>query len=53
MQKQLNFRFATTYKWGDAISQLHLQLMLKADDTLKTGAGAKNYFRKRKNRIKQ
>ena len=48
MQKQLNFRFATTYKWGDAISQLHLQLMLKAGDTLKTGAGRKIILGKEK-----
>jgi len=48
MQKQLNFRFATTYKWGDAISQLHLQLMLKAGDTLETGAGRKIILGKEK-----
>jgi len=48
MQKQLNFRFATTYKWGDAISQLHLQLMLKAGDTLETGTGRKIILGKEK-----
>jgi hypothetical protein len=40
-QKQLKFRFATTYKWGDAVSHMHLQLMLKSGDTLETGTGKK------------
>ncbi len=37
--KEIEFRFLNTYKWGDAISQLNLQLVLKAGQTLKTASG--------------
>jgi len=40
-EKQLKFRFNTVYKWGDAISGFNLQLMLKAGQTIETGAGKK------------
>jgi len=38
---KLSFRFATVYKWGDAVSQFNLQLMLKTGETLETGSGKK------------
>jgi hypothetical protein len=47
-RKQLKFRFATTYKWGDAVSKFHLQLMLKEGDTLETGTGRKIILGKEK-----
>ena len=37
--KHLEFRFNTTYKWGDAVSGFTLQLVLKAGETLETGTG--------------
>jgi hypothetical protein len=37
--KEIEFRFLNTYKWGDAISQLNLQLVLRAGQTLKTASG--------------
>ena len=37
--KQIEFRFLTTYKWGDATSQLNLQLVLKEGLTLKIASG--------------
>ncbi len=40
-ERRLEFRFATTYKWGEARSGLTLQLVLKAGQTLETGAGRK------------
>jgi hypothetical protein len=39
--QQIGFRITTTYKWGDASSQLNLQLILKAGQTLETGTGIK------------
>ena len=39
--KQLKFRIATTYKYGDAVSELNLQLTLKPGQALETGAGQK------------
>ena len=39
--KQLEFRFSTTYKWGDAVSGMTLQLVLKTGQTLETGTGKK------------
>jgi len=47
-QKQLKFHFITTYKWGDAVSQMHLQLVLKAGKTLETGTGKKLILGKEK-----
>jgi hypothetical protein len=47
-EKQLKFRFATTYKWGDAVSGFNLQLMLKAGQTLETGTGKKIILSKEK-----
>ncbi len=47
-EKQLNFRFVTTYKWGDAASRFNLQLMLKAGQTLETGTGKKIILGKEK-----
>jgi hypothetical protein len=38
-EKQIAFRFLTTYKWGDAKSQLNIQLVFKAGQSLKTGSG--------------
>ncbi|MEP7110930.1 MAG: hypothetical protein ABI760_23245 [Ferruginibacter sp.] len=38
---QLKFSFITTYKWGDAVSGLALQLVLKAGQVLETGTGKK------------
>ncbi|MBK8504612.1 MAG: hypothetical protein IPL46_21835 [Saprospiraceae bacterium] len=40
-EKQLKFRFITTYKWGDAVSGFNLQFMLKAGQQLETGTGRK------------
>ena len=40
-EKHLDFRFNTTYKWGDAVSGLTLQLVLKAGEILETGTGQK------------
>ena len=40
-EKQLKFRFSTTYKWGDAVSGMNLQLVLKTGQTLETGTGQK------------
>jgi hypothetical protein len=40
-EKQMKFRFTTTYKWGDAVSEFNLQLMLKAGETIETGIGKK------------
>jgi hypothetical protein len=40
-EKQLKFRFNTVYKWGDAVSAMNLQLMLKPGQTLETGSGKK------------
>ncbi len=40
-EKQLKFSFTTTYKYGDAISDLNLQLVLIAGETLETGNGQK------------
>lgn len=36
---QIDFRFLTYYKWGDARSELNLQLVLKSGMTLKTSSG--------------
>jgi len=47
-EKQLKFRFVTTYKWGNAKSRFNLQLVLKAGDTLVTGAGRKIILGKEK-----
>ena len=38
---QIDFRFVTTYKWGDAVSKLNLQIVLKAGMLLETGSGKK------------
>ncbi len=40
-EKQLTFHFATTYKYGNAVSALNLQLMLIPGQSLETGAGRK------------
>ena len=40
-EQRLEFRFVTTYKWGEAESRVTLQLVLKAGQTLETGAGRK------------
>jgi hypothetical protein len=40
-EKMLNFKFGTTYKWGEAQSVLTLQLVLKPGEILETGAGKK------------
>ena len=37
--KQLQFRIATTYKYGNPVSELNLQLVLKPGEVLETGAG--------------
>ncbi len=47
-EKQLKFRFVTTYKWGDAESGFNLQLVLKAGQTLETGTGRKIILSKEK-----
>ena len=47
-EKQLNFRFITTYTWGEAKSRFNLQLMLKAGQTLETGTGRKIILGKEK-----
>jgi len=47
-EKQLKFRFLTTYKWGDAVSRFNLQLVLKAGQTLETGSGQKIILGKEK-----
>ena len=47
-EKQLKFRFATTYKWGDALSRFNLQLVLKPGETLETGSGRKIILGKEK-----
>jgi hypothetical protein len=39
LKKQIELRFLTYYKWGDARSKLNLQLVLKAGMTLKTASG--------------
>ena len=39
--QKIEFRFITTYKWGDAISRLNLQLVLKAGQILETAFGRK------------
>ena len=38
-ENNIEFRFINTYKWGDAVSQLNLQLVLKEGMTLETGSG--------------
>jgi hypothetical protein len=38
---QLSFKMQTHYKWGDAITEFNLQLMLTAGEELITGAGKK------------
>lgn len=40
-EKQLKFGFTTTYKYGEAISDLNLQLVLVPGETLETGGGQK------------
>jgi hypothetical protein len=40
-EKQLKFRISTVYKWGDAVSGMTLQLVLKTGQTLETGTGRK------------
>lgn len=40
-EKQLKFSFTTTYKLGNAVSDLNLQLVLVPGYTLETGAGQK------------
>jgi hypothetical protein len=47
-EKELKFRFITTYKWGDAESRFNLQLMLKSGETLETGTGKKIILSKEK-----
>ena len=47
-EKQLKFHFTTTYKWGDAVSGMTLQLVLKAGQTLETGTGQKIILGKEK-----
>ena len=47
-EKELKFRFVTTYKWGDAESRFNLQLMLKSGETLETGTGKKIILSKEK-----
>jgi hypothetical protein len=47
-EKQLKFRFVTTYKWGDAESRMALQLVLKTGQTLETGTGRKIILDKEK-----
>jgi len=38
-EKKVDFRILTTYKWGDAKSQLNLQLVLRPGQPLETGTG--------------
>jgi hypothetical protein len=38
-EKRIEFSFLTTYKWGDARSQLNIQLVLKAGLTFETASG--------------
>ena len=40
-EKKLEFRFNTVYKWGDAVSGMTLQLVLKTGQVLETGTGKK------------
>ena len=40
-EKQLKFRFSTIYKWGDAVSGMNLQLVLKNGQAIETGSGKK------------
>lgn len=47
-EKQLKFRFRTTYKWGDAVPGFNLQLVFKAGETLETGTGRKIMLGKEK-----
>jgi hypothetical protein len=39
--REIEFRFRTTYKWGDAESRLNIQLVLKAGQSLVSGTGQK------------
>ena len=47
-ENHLEFRFNTTYKWGDAVLGFTLQVMLKVGDTLETGTGQKIILGKEK-----
>ena len=38
-ERRLEFRVRTTYKWGDAKSQLNIQLVIKPGQILETGTG--------------
>lgn len=40
-EKQLKFGFTTTHKYGEAVSDLNLQLVLVPGETLETGGGQK------------
>jgi hypothetical protein len=40
-EKRIEFRFLTTYKWGDARSQLNIQLVLRPGMTFETASGIK------------
>lgn len=40
-EKSVKVRIATTYKWGDAVSGLNLQLVLKPGQVLETAMGRK------------
>ena len=40
-EKQLKFDFTTKYKYGEAVSDLNLQLVLVPGETLETGGGQK------------
>jgi hypothetical protein len=40
-EQHLDFRILTTYKWGNAKSQLNLQLVIRPGQILETGSGRK------------
>lgn len=40
-EKRMAFRIKTTYKWGDAISRLNIQLIMKEGQEMETGTGKK------------
>ena len=40
-EKKLSLNIRTTYKWGEAVSKLNLQLILKSGQEISTGSGKK------------
>ena len=40
-EKRMAFRIKTTYKWGDAVSRLNVQLIMKEGQEMETGTGRK------------